>query len=153
MRVATKPALTSGLFNPPLWTPDLLAWKCPKEPEGKNNKSASQIFTKRGVWTSLWRPTPTYLEGVNHSALLSKSNINPRSMRSTIFCCQFMQMHSRTNNLHSCSMSLMLIQEIAMKITCSMNNNKTARIQVSVLKIVSITRNSWFSRSLAPIHP
>lgn len=33
MRVATNPALTRGWFNPPLWTPDLLAWKCPKEPE------------------------------------------------------------------------------------------------------------------------
>lgn len=32
IRVATKPALTKGNCNPPLWTPDLLAWKCPKEP-------------------------------------------------------------------------------------------------------------------------
>ena len=35
--VATKPAFTSVECNPPLCTPDLLAWKWPKEPEVVNS--------------------------------------------------------------------------------------------------------------------
>ena len=51
MRVATKPALTRGLSNPPLCTPDLLAWKCPNDPKiiddcqrGKKNEVTNINF-------------------------------------------------------------------------------------------------------------
>lgn len=44
IRVATKPDLTSGVFSPPLWTPDLLAWKWPKEPENNNYTSFTRIL-------------------------------------------------------------------------------------------------------------